>query len=198
MIQSNLPLADINTLMREMNRGGRKLRLQKFYDMQLELDQDIYTRHGIEVTEEIIDKKIFAFKVELGECANNAPVFKYWKKDITFKTKVAKAPYMDIDDADFYNPLLDEYVDCWHFLLSIGISREYDRFVKVAEPHKVDDLFCAFKELMDNPLNCSGAYIRVVNLLYGLGIALGFDEKDILNGYLAKNQINYKRQASGY
>src|SRR5438067_2344368 len=68
------------------------------------------------------NKLILAFLVELGECANEQRTWKYWSKDQAPRVNKARKPYMDLEDAEFYNPLLEEYVDGLHFVLEIGLE----------------------------------------------------------------------------
>src|SRR5699024_9118453 len=97
--------------------------------------------------------------------------------------------------------MLEEYVDCLHFVLSIGndlgvlaytkydyntgnimdqfmdISREINRIYMT---HKVD-----FWKLL-------------ADLFLTLGDMLGFTPAQIINAYYDKNKVNHARQVQGY
>ena len=121
------------------------MNLQKLFKAQAELDKHIYEQHPVEDGEDRLAKKILALQVELGECANEWRGFKYWSDDREPRTEIPiDCPYCygkgytnhdevfeggepwpckRCDGSGVYgykNPLLEEYVDCLHFILSIG------------------------------------------------------------------------------
>jgi dimeric dUTPase (all-alpha-NTP-PPase superfamily) len=160
------------------------MNLTKYYGAQHQLDQNILITQGLVDNESLIEDKIFAFHVEIGEAANEFPFFKFWK------TK----PYEKSDK------LLEELIDCFHFLLSIGISRKYNRFVSSVSFDKYlhTPVRFLFQELMNNPLNCTANYTRALETLIALIHVLGFDLSQIEHAYFAKLEINHTRQTEGY
>ncbi|MDA6141611.1 dUTPase, partial [Escherichia coli] len=68
------------------------------------------------------EKRLLAFIVELGECAQEHRGFKYWSKDQQPRTKAVRVPAMMEEDKEYYNPLLEEYVDGLHFVLELGLA----------------------------------------------------------------------------
>lgn len=111
----------------------------------------------------------------------------------------------------FRNPLLEEYVDCLHFFLSIAGQLDM-------EPHKVyvidDELegetTTIFTELLvmvarlqpneEMDKEKTGFLFRAVfGVFVSLGEQrLGFDFDQITAAYMEKNKVNHKRQENGY
>jgi dimeric dUTPase (all-alpha-NTP-PPase superfamily) len=153
------------------------------------------------------NKLVLALLVELGECANEWRGFKYWSQNQSPRIHQAKAPYMDLDDADFYNPLLEEYVDKLHFILELGLELNFtDIKVRLI---KEKDITIQFIELTGRAYNLyfqnrimgevyQTTYEQLFNVFLGLGEMLGFTWEQIEQAYLDKNQINHQRQESGY
>src|SRR5690606_35214931 len=111
------------------------------------LDAHIEEEHPRKEGESRLAKKTLALQVELGELANEWRGFKFWKvnqQPVTFERlnkKCTKCKGMGrivinpgtldnkLVDCDkcvggwqYKNPLLEEYVDCLHFILSIGLE----------------------------------------------------------------------------
>jgi dimeric dUTPase (all-alpha-NTP-PPase superfamily) len=152
------------------------------------------------------NKLILALLVELGECANEWRGFKFWSTNQSPRTRKARAPYMDLDDADFYNPLLEEYVDGLHFVLELGLEREETTMTKPYDESwiiKKDTITKQFNALFDKIGNFSewktvGNYVNILDYYLGLGEMLGFTWNEIEQAYFAKNKINHVRQETGY
>lgn len=104
------------------------------------------------------------------------------------------------------NPLLEEYVDCLHFILSIGL--EFD----VAEELDWDELtsdekdltkqfqmvFAQVTDLNDCLFATNEGWQELFGEFYWLGTLLGFTWEQIEEAYYAKNKVNHARQESGY
>lgn len=104
------------------------------------------------------------------------------------------------------NPLLEEYVDCLHFILSIGL--EFD----VAEELDWDELtsdekdltkqfqmvFAQVTDLSDCLFATNEGWQELFGEFYWLGTLLGFTWEQIEEAYYAKNKVNHERQESGY
>ncbi|WP_066316885.1 dUTP diphosphatase [Bacillus sp. FJAT-29814] len=147
-------------------------------------------------------KSILGLLVELGECANEQRTWKFWSTDQQPRTRRARAPYMDLDDADFYNPLLEEYADSLHMLLDLGLQRGYDQ-IEVVIPRKTDNIVRQFILLYDAVCQFYFTpgiryYGRILELFFGLGEMLEFTWEEIEEAYIAKNKINHHRQKVGY
>src|SRR5574342_668054 len=163
------------------------LSLELFYEKQEEHEYSV--RKNIGMSEEefssvpMVDKRIFAFKVELAEFSNETAWFKYWKQ----------SHVMD------HQKVIEELADCMHFLLAIGIYRKY-KFIKELEWEKwmfLED-HELYTELMENPIGSSGQWKRMFEYLICIGIKLGFTIEEITLNYLLKNQKNIERQIQKY
>ncbi|ASS92116.1 MAG: dUTPase [Bacillaceae bacterium] len=159
---------------------------EQLYKMQKELDEKIEKKHGLE-EERLIERKVLALLVEIGELANETRCFKFWS---------VKPP----SDREV---ILEEYVDGLHFLLSIGHELYIEKLPEM-KARKIDksltDLFlnvyqktAKFSEYLSVQ-----AYIDLFNDYVTLGSALGFSEEDIISAYMAKNEVNHARQNQGY
>src|SRR5690625_2827015 len=130
-------------------KGDDELNLQKLFKTQAELDERIVKEKGLE-EQDLLDKKVLALQVELGELANEWRGFKFWsEKQISRIILCAVCEgggyIMKSSTTTFYcktckgtgksdnNPLLEEYVDCLHFILSIGNDMRFirDKIVRV-------------------------------------------------------------------
>lgn len=190
------------------------MNLQKLFKVQAELDKKIIEEKGLE-GQDLLDKKILALQVELGELAQNWRGFKFWSNDQKPRTREYLTNYTEQDSvlgpgAEWKNPLLEEYVDCLHFILSIGLEIEAEQDI-FPEPIKYDNTVTQFNELFGqisyfaSVLNRDNdwdevifEYERVWSLFFGLGGELGFTWEQIEQAYYAKNKENHERQENGY
>ncbi|MCB2290374.1 dUTP diphosphatase [Clostridium sp. CS001] len=161
------------------------MNLQRLFQMQNTLDKRIETEHNLEGMP-LLHKKILALQVELGELANETRCFKFWS------TK--KASSKDI--------ILEEYVDCIHFILSIGLEKNFQA-ITLNVNHIAFELSEQFLTLYTNITDfivCSSLdnYLIIFQNFLSLGNSLGFSTEDIENAYLHKNNINHERQDNGY
>jgi dimeric dUTPase (all-alpha-NTP-PPase superfamily) len=164
------------------------MNLEMFYEKQEYLEQ--FVRNNIGMSEEefssvsMVDKRIFAFKVELGEFANETAFFKYWKQ----------SHVMDREK------VIEELADCIHFLLAIGIYRKYRKFVTRIdwERHLRENENELYRKIMESPLDSSGKWVRAFGRLIAIGVKLGYTLEDIQLAYLLKNQKNIERQLNKY
>lgn len=164
------------------------LALSSLYEKQEYLEQFVRKNIGMEESEfssvAMVDKRVFAFKVEFGEFANETAWFKYWKQ--SHKQDRAK--------------VLEELADCIHFLLAIGIYREYKKFVPELNysqwVHNPDHSL--YRNIMNSPLESSGQWKTAFEQLIAIGIKLDFDINQIVLGYYLKNQKNIERQLNKY
>jgi len=110
------------------------------------------------------------------------------------------------------NPLLEEYVDCLHFILSVGldlqVQHDYIFDFNRDDEESIIDLFAecyAFAgDLYWNSKNGStitesqNDYQTLLFHFNHLGRKLGFTWEQVEEGYFKKNKINHERQESGY
>lgn len=157
----------------------------RLFDMQNKLDEYITTNHQLE-NKNLFNKKFLALLVELGELANETRCFKFWSTQ-------------ESSDRDV---VLEEYVDNIHFLLSLGIETGYEFaeiVIKETKKNKTEQFNDVFRfaiyfyedQTEENYLKMIEAYLQLATLL-------GFTEKDILDAYIEKNEVNYERQKAGY
>jgi dimeric dUTPase (all-alpha-NTP-PPase superfamily) len=168
------------------------MNLQKLFEMQRQLDEHIDREHPRQEDEDRLAKKILALQVELGELANELPeVFKFWSNKKNNREKALK-----------------EYVDGFHFILSIAIELGYtvdDLYVWDDELiGKTEDIFL---ELMywvvllksKNEQQRKTAFRTICYIFFNMAEQrLGFTWKEIEEAYLQKNAVNHKRLESGY
>jgi len=185
------------------------MNLDKLFKIQAELDNRIVEKKGLQ-GQDLLDKKILALQVELGELAQNWRGFKFWSED---QEPRGQAEYLEYrctcEGGNRWvnkNPLLEEYVDCLHFILSIGndlILYKYEYVELVDFTNDIIAQFNAVFRLIGNwkkeqLLMNNRFYFEVVNEFLCLGKMLGFTWEQIETAYLEKNKINHERQENGY
>ncbi|UTR11332.1 dUTP diphosphatase [Evansella sp. LMS18] len=162
----------------------------ELFTMQKKLDNYIETKHGLK-NEQLLERKLLAFHVELAELANETRCFKFWSE---------KGPSPE-------EVILEEYVDGIHFILSVGLEQgfqgENDYDFPVIERKEGPELVPYFYQVIDavsrhqkeatrlSFRGLFGAYLQT-------GAALGFTEEQILAAYYNKNEVNHERQNQGY
>lgn len=202
------------------------MNLAKLFEMQHQLDEHIEKEHPRKPWEDRLAKKILALLVELGELTNEWRGFKYWSHDQESRT-VEYCPscggsgfveYFDPFDAQGHiqeqcmycegdgttgrMPLLEEFVDCLHFLLSIGLESEIGTFTgDELMPIKMGTIEIQFITLFKVTvtfLEDINYYPDMWELFLGLGEMLGFTWEQIEEAYMKKNAENHSRQERGY
>lgn len=131
------------------------------------------------------DHRVFAFHCELMEFANEIGFFKFWK----------------LGHKQDPERILDEGIDCVHFLLSLGNMKGYYKSTKEIEPfalwddYSIEDMFTLVRQ---NQLDNVAQWTRAFELVLGILYKLGFTEYEIEKQYYRKNEVNLNRQASEY
>lgn len=125
------------------------MNISDLFQMQKALDEKIVQEKGLE-GQDFTTEKVLALIVELGECANEFRMFKFWSTDQEPRTEVHKLKkeykhlhitqtgayeyqlrdefgnVVESDVTDYHhditNPLLEEYVDVVHFAISLAIQ----------------------------------------------------------------------------
>lgn len=161
------------------------MNLQELFHMQRELDN--YIQSNRQVEEPISRKKVLALQVELSELANETRCFKFWS---------TKGPSSK-------ETLLEEYVDCIHFLLSLGIEKNFDSLEAWPSPLEEQDLTELFLAAHAKVGQFSEqaefeSYKTLWQTFGAIATALGFSYAEVLQAYVQKNETNYKRQQEGY
>jgi dimeric dUTPase (all-alpha-NTP-PPase superfamily) len=194
------------------------MNLNKLFELQAKLDDRIVHEKGLE-GQDLLPQKILALQVELGELANEWRGFKFWSEDQEPRyTKRIKCPSCNgngkVDEDSYFccdncdnpygglktiYPLLEEYVDCLHFILSIGLDYGYRKYSgqNGFNYAKDKDLTTQFTRLLKFDLSKLN-YPYFVSKFLALGEMLGFTREEIEQAYLDKNEINHERQDSNY
>lgn len=159
------------------------------------LDQRIIEKHKLQ-DQFLLEGKILALNVEIGELANETRCFKFW----SVKPPSPKAV------------ILEEFVDGIHFLLSIALDIQ-DR---ITFPHSdikavltADNLTDQFNEVYAaiarfnklafcSAVSLESEFAEIWCLYLGLGELLGFSQEEIEEYYVYKNHKNHERQENNY
>jgi dimeric dUTPase (all-alpha-NTP-PPase superfamily) len=170
--------------------GEITMNLTKLFEMQRELDKHINQEHPQQSSEDRLSKKLLALLVEIGELANELPeVFKYWSNKKNNREKALK-----------------EYVDCLHFILSIGLELEVETIKSnhIWNPMDATDTFRTVFSLAAKPINVYSQetkddwFQELATWFIELGETLEFSWLEVTEAYRAKNVENHQRQESGY
>lgn len=161
------------------------MNIQQLFDIQKELDKRIMENHNLQ-GKDLVPAKILALEVELGELANETRCFKFWSVKASSPKPV----------------VLEEYVDCLHFILSIGLERGFDEREFVIKDHQ-RNLVEQFQEVFERSSIFHRSlsqedYIQLFDSFLTLGKKLGFIWQEVEEAYLMKNKINHQRQDEGY
>lgn len=199
------------------------LTLQEMYEMQKQLDARIIREKGLE-GQDLLPNTVLALQVEIAELANEWRGFKHWSNDREPRTRVKDClgcsgckSSEGCEICGGANPLLEEYVDCLHFFLSI--ARQLD--LPADDLYIPDDTIegettVLFTELLHNVGMIMGHeflyewpedfkkqqrnfFRGALAVFYSLGEQrLGFTFEQIADAYAAKNAVNHERQSNGY
>jgi len=161
------------------------MNLLKLFTMQRALDQ--YIQSTKQVKEDVFIKKGLALIVELAELANETRCFKFWSDKGPSERSV----------------ILEEYVDSIHFILSLGIEKELEDLEEWPLEDIDGDLTALFigtnKSILTFLEEPTKIHYEKVWIMYGaIAGKLGFNSADVLQAYIAKNEMNYERQKNGY
>ncbi len=198
------------------------MNLQKLFKAQAELDKHIIEKKGLQGVD-LLPNLILALQVELGECCNEWRGFKHWSDDREPRTEIPiDCPYCygkgytnhdevfeggepwpckRCDGSGVYgykNPLLEEFVDCLHFTLSIGLHLYNENIATDLGGFRKTSIQDQFRTLFHYSTMLSGSYWNFFEYLIGLGEMLGFTWEQIEQAYFEKNEENHKRQENGY
>jgi len=164
------------------------MNLKGLFEIQQQLDNHIVENKSLQ-GEDLLDEKVLALKVELGELANELPeIYKFWS-----------------NKKNNYEKALKEYVDGLHFVLSIGLDHGFDEDLAglAIESIEWENVTVQFLELLRidwEKYECGEGdyYHSGLEMFLSLGEMLGFTWEQIEQAYLDKNKVNHERQESGY
>jgi Uncharacterized protein conserved in bacteria len=192
--------------------------IETLYEMQKKLDERIIREKGLE-GQDLLPNTVLALQVEIGELANEWRGFKHWSNDrepriaVEYECGNCDGSGMMVSESDcgvcngkgyiVKNRLLEEYVDCLHFFLSIArqLGVPAEKLKNTDSPVIEKEIVNAFSGLM-----VSVGMIRVYepafyhswNEFIALGECLGFTWDEIDAAYMDKNRVNHERQKNGY
>ncbi|AHI53141.1 dUTP diphosphatase [Spiroplasma culicicola] len=154
---------------------------------QEQLDNYIRKAKNFTDTTDIIQKKMVAFLVELGEFINEERSFKYWSNKASSEKSI----------------LLEEYIDGLHFIVSLGnnIEFEFDQFTfKAKEKGDIIQIYLdTYRDAsIFNEDKVKQKYSDVLNSFLNMGYNLGFQEDELIAAYNKKNEKNFERQDNNY
>lgn len=185
------------------------MNLTKMFETQKGLMDRIEKEHPSAPNENRFTKRVLALLVELGEMANEQRSWKYWSHDQRPRKKVAKAPTMFEEDREYYNPLLEEFVDGEHFFIELAIELgiEPDDFYSHDEilEGTTENILIEIMHYVSmveglTDIEKKKRYLIMGHMVY-LNLAeqrLGFSLEQIEQAYFEKNAINHQRQLQGY
>lgn len=161
------------------------MNFSKLFKLQENLDNHILQQRGLD-NKSLTSKKILALQVEIAELANETRCFKFWSD---------KGPSNK-------NIILEEYVDCLHFILTLGLEKQFND-IEIETKELQYDITAQFLNLyVDiNDFIVSSSrdhYLTLFEDFLSLGKSLGFSIDEIEEAYIEKNSINHKRQIEGY
>ena len=210
------------------------MNLAKLFEMQRQLDQYIEQKHPRQKGEDRLAKKILALQVEIGELANEWRGFKYWSHDqepriVEYCSACGGSGVVEhFNPFDEYGymqdlcqccngsgttgrmPLLEEYVDALHFVLSIGLEINHDmtqyNYYSWGKYTSITKLISELMkkcyvigEAFDHDLQTQiQMYIIFLCQFIVLGKMLGFTWDEIETAYMQKYAENIARQERGY
>ncbi|MCM3144348.1 dUTP diphosphatase [Brevibacillus sp. MER 51] len=191
------------------------MNLTPLFEKQQQLDQYIVKKKGLE-GQDLLPNKILALRVELGELANEWRGFKHWSnnQEPRYERKChackGRGKFAQVDACGYCGgtgveakPLLEEYIDCLHFILSIGndlnITDEWVTDIDLSEPDYTDvtsQLNHIFG-LIDTDMDAHD-WFGIAEQFISLGSLFGFSWEQIEQAYSEKWDENFRRQNVGY
>ncbi len=199
------------------------MNIKKLFEMQKVLDERIIEEHKIRETytkEQLIKSKVLSLNVETAECANEHREFKFWSKDreprinavcktcngagqvrsANYPSTIAPC-YVCNSTGQYGNPLLEEYVDGLHFVLSLGLEIDYENMEYFKwhkqKAHTITEQYIAIAKWAAAMLE-DDYYFELFHAYIHLGVMLGFSWEQIEQAYMDKNKVNHQRQDNGY
>lgn len=172
--------------------------------------------------------KVNALQAEIGELLQEWQGFKMWKVNKIPKIR-SKCFFCDgygqmieqnstcpaCDGMKVFNPILEEYIDCLHFLLSIGLEVNVEYNIIEFNPFSYEKLkksdlnevlfrwvrrfYLSIKESIFTEIKVNNDdYGRILSTFIAIGFILGFGWNEIVRTYVLKNKKNHERQNNYY
>jgi len=178
------------------------MNLQKLFKAQAELDKRIVEKKGLQGVD-LLPNLILALQVKLGKCANEWRGYKLWssrQEPVTEDLRVVDFKRNGEAIIETYNPLLEKYVDCLNFTLSIGLQLYNEVISADLYGFRRNNILSQFTTLFYYSSMLSGDYCywRFFEHLIGLGEMFGFTYDQIEQVYFEKNDVNHGLLDDGY
>ncbi|UKS54107.1 dUTP diphosphatase [Mycoplasma feriruminatoris] len=156
-------------------------------EKQIILDQFIQNKWNFKSDKPLLDKKLTAFLVELGEYANEERSFKYWSNK--------KPSDLEIQ--------LDEYIDGIHFIISVGnqINYNFEQFnYSFLNKDSIIEVYFEIISCLNDFIkdNNNINYSNLLNAFLNICQIKNYTQEQIINAYNIKNEINFQRQNNNY
>lgn len=164
-----------------------KINLSSLFEQQKKFDEFVHKKHRLTYKKIFMETKLALF-VELAELANEVKSFKFWSiKGSSSKEKI-----------------LEEYVDGLHFITSLCLIKKIKPIFIINIKNKIiltkHEITIKFLDLFKRiyKLNSKNSLIKWFIKYLNFGFCLNFSLNEILNAYMKKNKINYRRQKNNY
>lgn len=192
---------DILALYSELGELSKEWRGFKYWSKNQKPIKVLHTTAGANA-----ENAVYAW---CGECAEKTYTHDYEFEKIVKRDHECSCGY-EVDYFRAKNPLLEEYVDCLHFILEIGIGLKVNpSHIEMAvdtsniKTHSYTDITSQFICIADSisrvcKLKSIEEYEIVLLELIALGEMLGLAWEEIEQAYYEKNKINHERQDNGY
>lgn len=150
--------------------------LKKLFHLQKNSDAKMLEQNNL-TNQNLSSQKILALQVKFGELANKTQCFNYWET----KTPCKK------------NTILEEYLNCLHFILSIGVDNNFTNFdlsSSCLSCNIIEQFLGLFIDINDFVI-CSSKdnYTTLFQDFINLGKCLGFGDSQIENSFIEKNVL---------
>ncbi len=154
-------------------------------EKQKELDK--YIKDKINIGDmQYWQDRVTALNVEINELINEIRFFKYWSSKGASKKSV----------------ILDEYVDCIHFALSLSNTLNIDELIFITDDMKrsIPLIYFELTEKISKLIfNRDEKLLKsIIWNIVEIAWSMNYSMNDILDAYNIKNKINYERQNTGY
>lgn len=160
------------------------MNIEQLFNFQRILDERVLNNKDLKENN-LLPKKILALQSGLGKLADETNCFKFWND----KIKICE------------NTLLDVFMQCMGFILSIGLEKDFSKDLKLNvlgdTDHTITSQFLTLYIDINDFLICSSrdTYITLLEDFLILGKTLNISIKKIQDIYLRKDNIHYTIQA---
>ncbi|ASP27998.1 dUTP diphosphatase [Spiroplasma corruscae] len=156
-------------------------------EKQEQLDNYIISTKGLELNEDMDNKKLIALLVEISEFVNECRAFKFWSNKPSSEKEV----------------VLEEFVDGLHFIISIGNNVLYNFSNFEYKKEGNGDLNIWTLEMYNSIMSFYSFrshknYAAMLNKFLNCLFILNFSSEDVINSYNFKNKTNFERQDNNY